>query len=54
LAREYAKTVLGMSDEEVAALDYKSGSGKGTLKDSTGQAVLDGVNDEYMRQQLAR
>lgn len=54
LAYRYAKDILGYTDEELATFDYKSGNGVGTLVDKSGNTVMDKVNDEYMRQQLAR
>ena len=54
LAYRYAKDVLGYTDEELATFDYKSGNGVGTLVDAKGNKIMDQVNDEYMRQQLAR
>ena len=54
LAYRYAKDVLGYTDEELATFDYKKGNGVGTLVDSKGNTIMNEVNDEYMRQQLAR
>ena len=53
LARTYAKEVLGMSQEEVDKLSYKGGNNKGTLKDATGNNILNEQNDDYMRQAIA-
>ena len=53
LARKYAKEVLGMSQEEVDKLSYKGGNNKGTLKDATGNNILNEQNDDYMRQAIA-
>ena len=50
LARTYAEKVLGLNETE---LDYKKGNGKGTLKDASGNTVVDELSDEYMRKQLA-
>ena len=54
LAYRYAKDILGYTDEKLATFDYKSGNGVGTLVDAKGNKIIDKVNDEYMRQQLAR
>lgn len=53
LARAYARDILGMTEEEVNNLNYDGGWGKGTLKSDDGTKVLDGKNDEQMRQALA-
>lgn len=53
LARTYAKEVLGMSQEEVDNLSYKGGNNKGTLKDATGNSILNEQNDDFMRQAIA-
>lgn len=53
LARRYAREVLGMSQEEVDKLSYKGGNNKGTLKDATGNNILNEQNDDYMRQAIA-
>lgn len=53
LARTYAKEVLGMSQEEVDNLSYKGGTNKGTLKDATGNNVLNEQSDDFMRQAIA-
>lgn len=53
LARAYAKEVLGMSQEEVDNLSYKGGNNKGTLKDATGNNILNEQNDDFMRQAIA-
>lgn len=50
LARTYAEKVLKIDSSD---LDYKGGTGKGTLKDSSGKVVVDELSDEYMRKQLA-
>ena len=54
LAYRYAKDILGYTDEELATFDYKSGNGVGTLVDAKDNKIMDQVNNEYMRQQLAR
>ena len=53
LARTYAREVLGMSQEEVDNLSYKGGTNKGTLKDATGNNVLNEQSDDFMRQAIA-
>jgi hypothetical protein len=53
-AREYAKKILGYSDEEVEAMTYEGGSGKGTLKTVSGDKIVDGANDDAMRIALAK
>lgn len=52
LAKTYAKEVLGY--EDTSKMTYKGGWNKGTLKDETGQAIVDEVSDDVMRQELAR
>ena len=54
LAYRYAKDILGYTDEELTTFDYKKGSGVGTLVNAKGETIMNEVNDEYMRQQLAR
>lgn len=53
LARTYAKEVLGMSQEEVDNLSYIGGTNKGTLKDATGNNILNEQSDDFMRQAIA-
>ena len=52
LAKTYAKEVLGY--EDTSKMTYKGGWNKGTLKDETGQTVIDEVSDDVMRQEIAR
>lgn len=47
LANYYSKYVLGMSDEEIAKTTYESGTGKGTVKDSEGNVIIE-LNDDVM------
>ena len=54
LAYRYAKDILGYTDEKLDTFDYKSGNGVGTLVNAKGETIMNEVNDEYMRQQLAR
>lgn len=49
LANYYSKYVLGMSDEEIAKTTYESGTGKGTVKDSEGNVIIE-LNDDVMEQ----
>ena len=57
LAIEYAKTVLGYTQEEVAKMSYKEGIGKGSLT-LNGEVVdgfeADGTSDKIMRAGLAQ
>ena len=57
LAIEYAKTVLGYTQEEVAKMSYKKGTGKGSLT-LNGEVVdgfeADGTSDKVMRAGLAQ
>lgn len=57
LAIEYAKTVLGYTQEEVAKMSYKKGIGKGSLT-LNGEVVdgfeADGISDKIMRAGLAQ
>lgn len=52
LAKTYAKEVLGY--EDTSKMTYKGGWNKGTLKDETGQTIIDEVSDDVMRQEIAR
>ena len=54
LARTYAEKVLGYSEADAAKLTYDGGWNKGTLKDKSGEKILDGYSDDYMREELAR
>lgn len=56
LARTYAEKVLGYTEAEASKLTYKGGWNwnKGTLKDKSGNKILDGYSDDYMREELAR
>lgn len=47
LANYYSKYVLGMSDEEIAKTTYEKGTGKGTVKDSEGNVIIE-LNDDVM------
>lgn len=47
LANYYSKYVLGMSDEEIAQTTYEGGTGKGTVKDSEGNVIIE-LNDDVM------
>lgn len=54
LARTYAEKVLGYTEAEASKLTYDGGWNKGTLKDKSGNKVLDEYSDDYMREELAR
>lgn len=54
LARTYAEKVLGYSEADAAKLTYDGGWNKGTLKDKSGETILDSYSDDYMREELAR
>ena len=54
LARTYAEKVLGYTEAEASKLTYDGGWNKGTLKDKSGEKILDGYSDDYMREELAR
>lgn len=47
LANYYLKYALGMSDEEIAKTTYEKGTGKGTVKDSEGNVIIE-LNDDVM------
>lgn len=47
LANSYLKYALGMSDEEIAKTTYEDGTGKGTVKDSEGNVIIE-LNDDVM------
>lgn len=47
LANYYLKYALGMSDEEIAKTTYEDGTGKGTVKDSEGNVIIE-LNDDVM------
>lgn len=47
LANYYLKYALGMSDEEIAKTTYEDGTGKGTVKDSEGNIIVE-LNDDVM------
>ena len=53
LARTYAEKVLGYSAADASKLTYKGGSNKGTLKDKSGKAIIEGYSDDFMREELA-
>ena len=54
LARTYAEKVLGYTEAEASKLTYDGGWNKGSLKDKSGNTVLDGYSDDHMREELAR
>ena len=54
LARTYAEKVLGYTEAEASKLNYDGGLNKGTLKDKSGNTVLEKYSDDYMREELAR
>lgn len=47
LANSYLKYALGMSDEEIAKTTYEKGTGKGIVKDSEGNIIIE-LNDDVM------
>lgn len=47
LANYYLKYAFGMSDEEIAKMTYEDGTGKGTVKDSEGNVIIE-LNDDVM------
>lgn len=47
LANYYLKYALGMSEEEIAKTTYEDGTGKGTVKDSEGNIIIE-LNDDVM------
>ena len=47
LANSYLKYALGMSEEEIAKTTYEGGTGKGTVKDSEGNVIIE-LNDDVM------
>ena len=49
LANSYLKYVLGMSDEEITKTTYEGGTGKGTVKDSEGNVIIELNNDVMER-----
>ena len=54
LARTYAEKVLGYTEAEASKLTYDGGWNKGSLKDKSGNTVLDEYSDDHMREELAR
>ena len=51
LAKAYAQ-MMGYGDAD--SLSYKGGWGKGSITDATGKKVLDNMNDETMRREIAK
>lgn len=47
LANYYLEYALGMSKEEIAKTTYEDGTGKGTVKDSEGNVIIE-LNDDVM------
>lgn len=47
LANYYLKYAFGMSEEEIAKTTYEKGTGKGTVKDSEGNVIIE-LNDDVM------
>ena len=43
-----------LSGKSIDTLTYKSGNGVGTVKDSEGNTIIDGVSDEVMRREIAK
>ena len=43
-----------LSGKSIDTLTYKGGNGVGTVKDSEGNTIIDGVSDEVMRREIAK
>ena len=56
LALTYAQMLLGRQGKDVdrSSLSYQIGVGKGTVRDAEGNLIVDKVNDDVMRREIAQ